>query len=219
LYINLKFRIWRIQICQKDKYFFSDIIRLSWWHTTYNDGCMSMCWFRHRYMGPLHFWGAQQSLPESTTSAQIDFSAPALKNSLSGEGLVHIKKNLDRQVITWYMGVYYIQQYQWLPKKLREYCTDLPKFSTLAKLGAQCPPPPVPYAYGFRWHLKCDSSFSLVSVAANQSWLLNETIWTREVYEMRVNEIYCIPYTWINGRMNEWKNWLINKLMKISCVN
>ena len=35
LYIDLKLRIWRIQICQKDKYFFSDFIWLSWWRTTY----------------------------------------------------------------------------------------------------------------------------------------------------------------------------------------
>ena len=30
LYIDLKHRIWRIQICQKEKYCFSDIIWLSW---------------------------------------------------------------------------------------------------------------------------------------------------------------------------------------------
>ena len=30
LYIELKHRIWRIQICQKEKYCFSDIIWLSW---------------------------------------------------------------------------------------------------------------------------------------------------------------------------------------------
>ena len=35
LYINLKHRIWRVQICQKGKYCFSDIIWLSWWRTTY----------------------------------------------------------------------------------------------------------------------------------------------------------------------------------------
>ena len=35
VYIDLKHRIWRIQICQKDTYCFSDIIWLSWWHTTY----------------------------------------------------------------------------------------------------------------------------------------------------------------------------------------
>ena len=29
LYIDLKLRIWKIQICQKEKYFFSDIIWLS----------------------------------------------------------------------------------------------------------------------------------------------------------------------------------------------
>ena len=34
-YIDLKHRIWRIQICQKEKYYFSDIIWLSWWRTTY----------------------------------------------------------------------------------------------------------------------------------------------------------------------------------------
>ena len=34
LYIDLQLRIWRIQICQKEKYFFSDIIWLLWWRTT-----------------------------------------------------------------------------------------------------------------------------------------------------------------------------------------
>ena len=36
LYIVLKLRIWRIQICQKEKKKFSDIIWLSWWCTTYD---------------------------------------------------------------------------------------------------------------------------------------------------------------------------------------
>ena len=35
LYIDLKHRIWRVQICQKEKYCFFNIIWLSWWRTTY----------------------------------------------------------------------------------------------------------------------------------------------------------------------------------------